>query len=82
MEPEKKSWLDHPSNVRRVYFGLWVACVVLLLVDFVHHRHGHYGFEELTGFFAFFGFLACTGLIMASKGLRRIVMRDEDYYDR
>lgn len=82
MEPEKKYWLDDPANVRKVYIGLWVACIVLLLVDLIHHRHGHYGFEEITGFFAFFGFLACAGLIMASKGLRRIVMRDEDYYDR
>jgi hypothetical protein len=81
MDSEKKYWLDNPSNTRKVYYGLWVACILLALVDLFYHKHGHYGFEEWFGFFAFFGFVACVGLVLASKGLRRLVMRDEDYYD-
>lgn len=82
MEREKKYWLDDPANTRKVYIGLWVACVVVMLLDFLYHKHVHYRFEELPGFFSFYGFLGCVGLIFASIGLRKIVMRDEDYYDR
>ena len=82
MKPEKKYWLDDPANIRRMYIGLWITCLLLLVADLFYHPHGHFGWDERVGFFSVFGFLACTGLIMASKGLRRIVMRDEDYYDR
>jgi hypothetical protein len=81
MDNEKKYWLDDPANVRKVYYGLWVACIVLAALDLFYHKHVHYDFEELIGFFGFFGFVACVGLVLASKGLRRIVMRDEDFYD-
>ena len=82
MEPdEKKYWLDDPANTRKVYVGLWVVCILLAALDLFYDNHGHYDFEELPGFSAVFGFVACVGLVLASKGLRRIVMRDEDFYD-
>ncbi len=33
------------------------------------------------GFDAIYGFVACVGLVIAAKGLRVLLMRDEDYYD-
>jgi hypothetical protein len=37
--------------------------------------------EQLTGFYAIFGFVACVMLVLGAKQLRNIVMRKEDYYD-
>ena len=82
MEPEKKYWLDDPANVRKLYYGLWALCILLLLADLFYQKHVHYAFEEWFGFSAIFGFLACVGLVFASIGLRKIVKRDEDFYDR
>ena len=82
MESEKKYWLDDSANVRKLYYGLWIICVLLVVLDFFYIKHGHYSWEEIVGFSAIFGFLGCVGLIFASKGLRRIVMRDEEFYDR
>ena len=40
-----------------------------------------YWLHERIAFDAAFGFLAYVGLITAAKGIRRLLMRDEDYYD-
>ena len=41
--------------------------------------------KEIEGWFAFYGwygFISCFFLVIAARGLRKLVMRDEDYYDR
>ena len=78
---EKTYWLDQPRNVNRLVYGLVLICGVLLLADFFYHKHIHFAFEGWFGFFAWYGFLVCVGLVLLAKALRRIVKRDEDYYD-
>ena len=56
-------------------------CVVLLLLDFVIHRHVAHPWEHLFGFYAFYGFVACVLLVLTATQLRKVVMRNEDYYD-
>ena len=77
---DKPRWLDHPRNVTRIYHGLWIAGVLLAALDFVLHRHAEAGVDALYGFYAAYGFIACVALVLAAKGLRRMVMRPEDYY--
>jgi hypothetical protein len=49
------------------------------LLPYKHHLH--FGFEYWFGFYALFGFIACVSLVLAAKVLRKVVKRDEDYYD-
>ncbi len=79
--PEDERWLDRPENVNRIVQALVVACIVVVGADFFYHKHGYFGFQEWFAFDAAFGFLAYVGLIFTAKGVRRILMRDEDYYD-
>jgi hypothetical protein len=58
-----------------------VSLVVLLIVDFFIHKHGHFPWEVAPEFFAVYGFIACVSLIFVAKILRFIVKRKEDYYD-
>lgn len=81
VDKEKQHIFDNPRNIKRllrVFFGL---CAVLLLLDFVHHRHMIHDWEHLWGFYGIFGFVACVALVLAAKALRKILMRPEDYYD-
>lgn len=81
----------HPANApghaptaprRGRGFAYFVTvCVVLLLVDLVHHRHTKLAIEEVPGFYGFYGFSACVLLVLAARALRRVLMRPEDYYD-
>ena len=79
---ERKYWLDDKKNVYKIVYGLCAVCAVLLLLDLIHYKHHlHFGFEYWFGFYGLYGFVACVGLVLAAKVLRKVVMRDEDYYD-
>jgi hypothetical protein len=72
---------DKPANVRRALALLYSACTLLLLADFVLHRHIAHPLEGLPGFYAVYGFVGCVSLVIVAKELRKLVMRSEDYYD-
>jgi hypothetical protein len=36
----------------------------------------------MFGFYAIYGFVACVLLVVIAKELRKLLMRDENYYDR
>lgn len=74
--------LDTPRTGRRIYWALSAVCGLLLLADLLYHKHVHYRWESWFGFFGFFGFFSAFGLVLAAKGLRKVLMRGEDYYDR
>jgi hypothetical protein len=79
---ERERWLDRTGNVTKVYWSVWVVCAVLLVVEPLVHKHGYFAIEDWFGFQGFFGFVACVGLVLAAKGLRRFLKRPEDHYDR
>lgn len=78
---EKQYLFDKPENVNRLLRGFYVVCGILFLLDFVLHRHVYHAWENLPGFYAVFGFVACVVLVLVAKEMRKVVMRDEDYYD-
>jgi hypothetical protein len=78
----KRYWLDRPENVARLYRMLWIVGGGLALLDLVVHRHAEAGFDGWFSFYALYGFIACVGLVLAAKALRRVVMRPEEYYDQ
>ena len=82
MNEDKKYWLDDPRNVNKFVFTLYAVCIVLLGADLLDHKHSHFDFEEVFGFFGLFGFVAFVGLDLAAKVLRKLLKREEDYYDR
>ena len=64
---------------------LWtgVAAAVLVIVELmpVHESHGHHWWHVFPGFDLLYGFVGCVFLVLAAKELRRVVKRDEDYYE-
>lgn len=86
--------LDEPSVVRKVINGFFIACVGLLFLDAIFlppfgiaHRHlsfeeGVFQWESISGFYCVYGLAACVLLVLAAKQLRKLLRRDEDYYDR
>ncbi|MCG8556712.1 MAG: hypothetical protein MJD61_15705 [Proteobacteria bacterium] len=82
LEHEPKRWLDHPANVRKVVWAIVAVCAGLFLADALYHKHPHFEAEEVFGFYALYGFVSFFGIVMAGKYLRKLIKRDEDYYDR
>jgi len=82
IQKDEKTYLfDNPRNVSRLLLGFYVICGVLFLADFVAHRHTTHPWEGITGFYAFYGFVACVVLVLIAKEMRKVFMRKEDYYD-
>lgn len=73
-------WVDRPGSATKVFWALAVVCGLLFLADFTYEKHGHFDVEHLPGFFGIYGFVMFTGLILAAKGLRVLIKRDEDFY--
>jgi len=80
-EKEKSYLFDRPENVARLLKGFYAICILLVLADFVLHRHIGFGWEEIPAFYAIYGFAACVVLVVIAKKMRNVVMRKEDYYD-
>ena len=78
---ERRYWLDHPENQRKVRVTLYVACAILFVLDFIIHRHVEIPVERFWGFYPIFGFVACVLLVLVAKEMRKVLMRTEDYYD-
>jgi hypothetical protein len=81
MNDDRSYWLDDERNRNSLFWGLVVVCGLLLVAELFVHRHAHFGWEALPFFHAFVGFVAFWCIVIAGKHLRKILMRDEDYYD-
>lgn len=79
---EKKYLFDNPKNVQRILYGLYACCAVLVLLEFVIHRHIYHSWEDLFAFYPIYGFIGCVLLVLVAKWMRTFLMRDEDYYDK
>ena len=82
MKPKKElTFLDSAENRRKVVRYFYVCLILLLIVDFIIAKHGHFSWETAPAFYAVYGFVACVSLIFVAKLLRLLVRRNEDYYD-
>ena len=79
-DKEKIHFFDRPENVNRLLKGFYAICILLVLVDFVVHRHIGIDWEKIPAFYAIYGFVACVVLVVIAKKMRNVVMRKEDYY--
>ena len=82
MKQDKTYFFDKKENINKMLYVLYAFCGLLLAADFVIHRHVYHNWEELPGFYALFGFVACVVLVLIAKQLRKVLMRDEGYYDK
>jgi len=81
-EQDQKQYLfDKPQNVSRLLKGFYAICILLVIADFVVHRHISLDWEKIPAFYALYGFIACVILVVIAKVIRKYLMRKEDYYD-
>jgi cadmium resistance protein CadD (predicted permease) len=79
--PEKQYFLDNPRNVKRLLYGFYALCALSLVAELFITRYVDHPWEALFGFYPIYGFLGIVILVMASVVLRKLVMREETYYD-
>lgn len=81
MDDEKKYWLDQPNNVMKIFWAVCLLCAAVFVADAFYHKHVHFSAEGWFGFYGILGFVACIGVVLVAKVMRKILGRPEDYYD-
>tara|TARA_Y100001934_G_scaffold227539_1_gene273370 strand:- start:159 stop:359 length:201 start_codon:yes stop_codon:yes gene_type:complete len=64
-----------------IFRALVCLCIVLVIVEIAVHRHVIFVWEGWPGFYALWGFVSLFTIVILGKQLRRLIKRDEDYYD-
>ena len=73
-------WLARPQTIRLLW-GLFLAVLALtVLAERWVDADAHFAVERIFGFGAWYGFLACAGLILLAKVVGLIVKRPDTYY--
>ena len=75
-------WAENPSIQQKIRYAIYTICGLLALTDLVVHRHTYLPVEEMPAFYAFYGFAALVAVVLLAKALRKLVGRDEDYYEK
>ena len=81
MNAKEPDFFDQPSNIKwmlRIFYGF---CVILVITNLLIHGHSQHDWEQLPAFYALFGLVVCIVLAMLAKLLRKLIMRNDDYYD-
>ena len=73
-------WLNHKYSSRIIISILVLLCLGSVLSDFFYHRYGHFVIEEVPGFYAGYGFVMFSLIILGASILRFFLKRSEDYY--
>ena len=82
LKDEAPGFFDKPNNVKWILRIFYALCVLLVIFDFIAHRHIYVDFEKIPTFYALYGFVACVVLVVIAKQMRHLIMRDEEYYDK
>lgn len=80
-EQNKPDFFDKPENIAKIIRIFYVICVLLVVADFIVHRHIYHDWENIPAFYAIYGFIGCVILVLIAKAMRKVLMKKEDYYD-
>ena len=69
-------------NATNLFRALCVVAAILFLADLGYHKHPYSSWEKLLGAYGLFGLFGSAVLLLAAGLLRKLVMREDDYYDR
>jgi hypothetical protein len=83
---ERKHWLYRKENLPRLWIIQIVILVLAVLPEFFVHHHHYFEKQGFTldgsfGFYAWYGFLTCAGMVALAKILGIFLKRKDTYYD-
>jgi len=81
---EKPGWADSKAFRRAVVGALALAAIAVAIAGFMpqfQKEHPHFEVEGAGAFFAAYGFIAFSFIVLAGQHLRKLVGRKETYYE-
>lgn len=74
-------WLVRASTLRLLWRVFIAVLALTVAAEFLVTHHPHFRVESVPGFGAWYGFLACAGMILFAKGLAVFLKRPDTYYE-
>lgn len=74
-------WLVRPATIRLLWRVFIAVLALTVAAEFLVAHHPHFGIESVPAFGAWYGFLACAGMIVFAKGLALFLKRPDTYYE-
>lgn len=75
-------WVELKRTPDLIFFGLAIVSVLLVLIEFVlPARHEKVEIANSYGFYAIYGFVAFSFVVIMGHPLGKLLRRDENYYD-
>lgn len=81
MSVQNIHWLLRKDNIRKLWIGYIIILISTVVAGLFVHQHESFGLEDSFGFFAWYGFVTCVGMVVFAKLLGVILKRPENYYD-
>ena len=81
MSELNKHWLLRKKNIRKLWMVFILILLLTVLADLFVHHHESFGIEDSFGFFAWYGFITCVGMVIFAKFLGLFLKRPQDYYE-
>jgi len=78
---EPTHWLVKPETIRRLWIGSSVILAFFVAGDLFVHHHEHFGIDATFGFYAWYGFATCVGMVVGAKLLGIFLKRKDIYYE-
>lgn len=72
---------NEPRTVRTLVVIFTVLLALLVAAEFLVQTHARFGIDGSFGFHAWFGGVACAGIIAVSRLLGLFLKRKDTYYD-
>ena len=69
------------DKIGKTNTSMLFVCIIFLILELIGHRHGETSIEDILFFPAIFGFFSCVMIFVIAIILRKLLMKDEDYYD-
>ncbi|MEM6648930.1 MAG: hypothetical protein AAF603_01625 [Pseudomonadota bacterium] len=83
-EHEKSIW-EKPGTLKVIWVFLIASCGAAALGGFIlaaqDKMHPHFTIDQFPAFYAVVGFVSFSFIVLAGQHLRKILMRDENYYN-
>jgi len=78
----KQHWLVRPGTIRLLWAVYLFTLALTILAGLITDVHAWFRLDGSFAFNAWYGFLACIGMILFAKLLGLLLQRKDTYYDR
>lgn len=69
--------------MKRIHWAILAVITVGSVIGQFSTQDYHHWWDMIPGFYAIYGFVGCIVIVKVSKWFgKRVVFRDEEYYDR